>query len=166
MPEKTINSLLKLTLELQNPYHYRFLPSHDKIQSWAEAACQRPLDVSITVRFIDLEEGLTLNQTYRQKAYATNILSFSFDLPVLPEGVVLDTPHHLGDLVICLPIIEKEAQAQQKSFEQHCAHLIVHGMLHLQGYDHIEEQLAQQMEILETNILEKFGYPNPYLTQF
>jgi len=160
MSKKTIDS--PLTLALQNPYHYQSLPNHHKIQSWAEAAYQQTTDVSVTVRFVDLEEGLTLNQTYRQQADATNILSFSFDLPVLPEGVSLDMPLHLGDLVMCIPVIEKEAQAQQKSLEQHCAHLIVHGILHLQGYDHIEEQPAQQMETLETNILEKLGYPDPY----
>jgi probable rRNA maturation factor len=165
MSKKILDSPLRLTLELQNPYHYQFLPDHHKIQYWAESACQQSADISITVRFVNLEEGLTLNQSYREKAYATNILSFSFDLPVLPDGVVLDMPLHLGDLVICLPVIEEEAQTQQKSLEQHCAHLIVHGMLHLQGYDHIEDQQAHQMETLETNILEKLGYPDPYLNQ-
>ena len=166
MPEKTINSEHRsehrLFIELQNPYEYTSLPDDKKIQNWAEAAYQQTKKCSITLRFVDYEEGCRLNQNYRNKADATNILSFVFDPPVLPQGVILEEPLHLGDLVICLPIIEAEAKAQHKSLEQHCAHLIVHGILHLQGYDHIEEQQAQQMETLETHILEKLGYPNPY----
>ena len=151
-----------LHLELQNPYEYNTLPSAQKIQRWAEQAFQKDKESSVTLRFVDKKEGLALNNDYRQKNYATNILSFTFDDPILPEGVMLDTPLHLGDLVICVAVVEQEALAQQKSFEQHCAHLIVHGMLHLQGYDHIEESQAQEMETLEINILEKLDYPNPY----
>ncbi len=160
-----LKTMPKLMVELQNPYHYDHLPNQQKIQHWAESACQQSSqvsDISVTLRFVDKAEGLALNHTFRDKAYATNILSFTFDQPVLPKGVTLDLPLHLGDLVICLPVIENEAQAQQKSLEQHCAHLIVHGMLHLQGYDHIEEQQAQKMEALETNILQTLGYPDPY----
>lgn len=163
MPEKTIASQQSLLVEMQNPYDYTYLPSHKKMQQWAEKACQESEDASITLRFVNQQEGSELNQTYRTKEGATNILSFVFDQPVLPEGVLLDLPLHLGDLVICLPVVEKEAQQQKKSLEQHCAHLIVHGMLHLQGYDHIEAQQAQQMEALETDILQTLGYPNPYL---
>lgn len=155
----------KLTVERQNPYHFSTLPTHKKIINWAEAACQQTLDSSITVRFVDQAEGLALNQNYRNKAYATNILSFVFDQPILPDGVTLDLPLHLGDLVMCLPVLETEAQAQQKSLEQHCAHLVIHGMLHLQGYDHIEALEAQQMEALETTLMETLGYPAPYLNQ-
>ena len=153
-----------LHIELQNPYEYNTLPSLQKVQHWAEKACQQNEESSITLRFVDEAEGLALNTDYRQKNYATNILSFTFDEPLLPEGVTLDTPLHLGDLVVCVAVVEKEALTQQKSFEQHCAHLIVHGMLHLQGYDHIEESQALIMEALEINILEKLGYPNPYST--
>jgi len=150
-----------LHLELQNPCHYN-LPSRQTLQHWAEAAFQQDHDASVTLRFVDTEEGLALNTEYRQKNYATNILSFAFDAPILPEGVTLEMPSHLGDLVICTDVVEQEASAQKKSFEQHCAHLIVHGMLHLQGYDHIEESQAQAMEAIETSILEKLDYPNPY----
>ena len=145
-------NIYKLEVELQNPYKYSNLPNQQKIQNWAESALQQSsqtVDTSVTLRFVDKAEGLELNQSYRDK-------------PVLPEGVTLDLPLHLGDLVICLPVIENEAQTQQKSLEQHCAHLIVHGMLHLQGYDHIEESQAQQMEALETKLLQKLGYPDPY----
>ena len=154
-----------LTLELQNPYHYTHLPDQQKIQNWAKAALQdssQTDEISVTLRFVDKAEGLALNQRYRDKAYATNILSFTFDQPILPEGVTLNLPLHLGDLVVCLPVIKAEAQAQKKSLEQHCSHLIVHGILHLQGYDHIEEQQAQQMEALETHLLQTLGYPDPY----
>ncbi len=163
MPEQIISYQDKLLIEVQNPYQYKHLPHFQEIRKWAETAYQQSSNSSITLRFVNQKEGLELNQTYRAKNYATNILSFTFDQPILPEGVTLDTPLHLGDLVICIPVIEKEAKQQQKSLLQHCAHLIIHGMLHLQGYDHIEEQQAQQMEALEINILEKLGYPNPYL---
>ncbi|MCK5812963.1 MAG: rRNA maturation RNase YbeY [Cocleimonas sp.] len=163
MPETREASKQPLLVELQNPYGYTHLPDYQKIQKWAEATLQQQSDASVTLRFVDQQEGLALNQTYRTKNSATNILSFVFEQPVLPEGVLLDTPLHLGDLVICLPVIEKEAIEQQKSLEQHCVHLIIHGMLHLQGYDHIEEQPAQQMEALEIDILQTLGYPNPYL---
>ena len=133
------------------------------MQQWAEMAYQKSTNASVTLRFVNQQEGLELNQTYRTKDSATNILSFVFEQPVLPEGAVLDIPLHLGDLLICLPLVEKEAQQQQKSLEQHCAHLIIHGMLHLQGYDHLEEQQAQQMEALEIDTLQTLGYPHPYL---
>jgi probable rRNA maturation factor len=163
MPEKTSNQQDKLQIEVQNPYNYTHLPSHKKMQQWAEIARQGSTDASVTLRFVNQQEGLALNQTYRSKDGATNILSFVFEQPILPNGVVLDQPLHLGDLVICLPVIEIEAQQQQKSLEQHFAHLIIHGMLHLQGYDHLEAQQAQQMEALEIDILQTLGYPNPYL---
>ncbi|HIO92288.1 MAG TPA: rRNA maturation RNase YbeY [Leucothrix mucor] len=155
-------TVANLQLELQNPYDYNILPESQKIQNWAEAAYKLTEAITVTLRFVDKEEGRALNHDYRHKDYATNILSFAFDAPILPEGVILDMPLHLGDLVICLPVVEEEASAQKKSFEQHCAHLIVHGMLHLQGYDHIEEKQALSMEALEINILEKLAYPNPY----
>ena len=151
-----------LQLEIQNPYHYDTLPSSMLIQNWVEAANEQNGESSVTLRFVDENEGLSLNKDYRQKSYATNILSFVFDAPILPDGIELNTASHLGDLVLCVPVIEKEALTQQKSFEQHCAHLIIHGMLHLQGYDHIEESQAHIMESLEINILEKLDYPNPY----
>ena len=163
MPKKTSDQQDRLLIEVQNPYDYTQLPRHKKMQQWAEMAYQKSTDASVTLRFVNQQEGLELNQTYRTKDSATNILSFVFEQPVLPEGEVLDIPLHLGDLVICLPVVEKEAQQQQKSLEQHCAHLIIHGMLHLQGYDHLEEQQAQQMEALEIDTLQTLGYPNPYL---
>lgn len=155
------SKLSKLDIELQNPYHYT-LPDTLLLTQWANAAFHQKDKASVTLRFVDKAEGLALNTDYRDKHYATNILSFTFDAPVLPQGVTLDFPCHLGDLVICHPVIKKEANEQQKTFEQHCAHLIIHGMLHLQGYDHIEEQQAQKMETLEINILKQLNYPNPY----
>lgn len=165
MFEKIKDSHCNLFIDLQNPYNYAHLPKDKKLQQWASVAYQQSEDASVTLRFVNREEGLKLNQTYRTKDYATNILSFSFDPPVLPEGVELDQPAHLGDLIMCLSVIEKEAKEQKKSLEQHCVHLIIHGMLHLQGYDHIEEQQAQQMEALERGILKELGFPDPYLIQ-
>jgi probable rRNA maturation factor len=163
MPKKITATHNKLMIDLQNPCGFCNLPDNQTIQYWAEAAYPSETDASVTLRFVDEAEGLALNQDYRAKAYATNILSFCFDPPLLPEGVILDMPLHLGDLVICVPVIEAEAQQQKKSLKQHYAHLIVHGMLHLQGYDHIEELQAQQMETLETTLLKTLGYPDPYL---
>ncbi|MCK5903319.1 MAG: rRNA maturation RNase YbeY [Cocleimonas sp.] len=166
MPDKLPLSTHKknIRIEIQNPYHYQQLPNHNKIQSWVETAYQNKPETSITVRFVNEEESSTLNQSYRSKANATNVLSFVFVQPILPPEVTLDVPPHLGDLVICVPVITQEAKAQKKSLEQHCAHLIIHGLLHLQGYDHTEEQLAHQMETLEINLLETLDYPNPYST--
>jgi probable rRNA maturation factor len=115
------------------------------------AACSLPAEV--TVRFVDAEEGQMLNRDYREKDYATNVLSFVYET----------TPVVLGDLVVCLPVVQKEAVDQGKTIEAHFAHLIVHGMLHLQGYDHeTGAEDAQRMEALETKILAGLGIANPY----
>lgn len=106
-----------------------------------------------TVRIVDEEEGLQLNQSYRQKAYATNVLTFDYS----QEPVVC------ADLVLCAPVVEREAQEQGKSLEAHYAHLLVHGALHAQGYDHESgEEEAEAMEALEVVILAKLGFANPY----
>ena len=107
----------------------------------------------MTVRFVDVDEGQRLNREYRSRDYATNVLSFPYQ-----SGA-----HLSGDLVLCLPVVEREAQQQEKPLEAHFAHLIVHGMLHLQGYDHeIDSDSAARMEALEQEILGALGYPDPY----
>ena len=105
------------------------------------------------MRFVGSDEGQALNRDYRGKDYATNVLSFPYE-----SGASLS-----GDLVLCVPVVEREAQEQDKPLDAHCAHLIVHGMLHLQGYDH-ETGLAdaERMEALEREILADLGYPDPY----
>jgi probable rRNA maturation factor len=115
------------------------------------AACRTPAEV--TVRFVGMEEAQRLNRDYRAKDYATNVLSFPYE-----SGNRLN-----GDLVLCLPVVEREAQEQGKSLEAHFAHLIVHGMLHLQGYDHeTGNDDAERMEAVERKIMDALGYPDPY----
>ncbi len=105
---------------------------------------------------MDESEGRELNQQYRGKDYATNVLSFPFEAP---PGVDLGL---LGDLVICAGVVEREAREQNKSREAHWAHLVIHGMLHLQGYDHQEPDEAETMENLEVHLLAELGFPDPY----
>ena len=145
----------RLNLSVQYACNKDHLPLRQKIQSWARAA----LNVDgmrggqVTVRFVDAEEGQGLNREFRGKDYATNVLSFPYE----SEPVVC------GDLVICSPVVEREAKEQDKSLEAHIAHLIVHGMLHLQGYDHETSKAdARRMENHERAILLALGYADPY----
>lgn len=115
--------------------------------------------MEVTVRLVDEEESNALNLTYRGKDRATNVISFPFDPP----------PHVklplLGDLVICRQVVEREAQHQEKALEAHWAHMLIHGSLHLLGYDHTLDQAAMEMESLEIEIMKKLGYPDPYLIE-
>lgn len=133
------------------------LPSPEQLNAWALAAWQdQPGDAEVVVRVTDEAESRQLNHEYRGKDAATNVLSFPFD-PV-PE---IDL-NHVGDLVICAPVVEREAGEQGKRPEAHWAHMVVHGILHLQGYDHETDAEAAEMEALETDILTALGYPAPY----
>jgi probable rRNA maturation factor len=120
---------------------------------------RRPVAASVVVRLVDVEESRALNHRYRHNNTPTNVLSFPFDLP---DGISLDAAPHLGDLVLCAPVIAAEAAAQQKSPAAHWTHMIVHGVLHLQGYDHHNASTAKEMEDLERRILADLGYPDPY----
>ena len=132
-------------------------PEEEDIRRWISAALENyPNDAELTVRIVDLDEMTNLNSNYRGKPGATNVLSFSADLP---EEIELPL---LGDIVVCAPVVVREATEQHKSEDAHWAHLIVHGTLHLLGYDHIEERDAQVMEALETSILASLNYPCPY----
>ena len=140
-----------LRLSVQYPGGRDGAPTRPQVRRWVRATCGIPAEV--TVRFVDAIEGQTLNRDYRGKDYATNVLSFPYE-----SGTTLS-----GDLVLCLPVLEREAQEQGKSLEAHSAHLIVHGMLHLQGYDHETGRAeAKRMEALEREILADLGYPDPY----
>ncbi|WEN41055.1 Endoribonuclease YbeY [Thauera sp. GDN1] len=136
-------------------------PKKNHIRRWVQAALQQ--DAEVTVRLVGAEEGRALNRDYRGKDYATNVLTFAYDegedLPGLPEdgAAVLS-----GDLVLCVPVVMREAAEQGKTPEAHFAHLVVHGMLHLQGHDHETEAEAAEMEGLETGILRGLGYADPY----
>ena len=145
----------RLNLSVQYACNATGLPSRPQIRTWVRAA----LDVDgkrggqITIRFVDSEEGQSLNSDYRGKDYATNVLSFPYEV----EPVVA------GDLVICAAVVEREAAEQEKTLEAHYAHLIVHGILHLQGYDHeIGENEARLMEDKERTILAQLGFADPY----
>jgi len=132
-------------------------PDDPDICRWANAAyLGDDGDAEMTVRIVDESESAELNQTYRHKDGPTNVLSFPFEAP---PGVELSL---MGDLVICAPVVEREAQQQNKARLAHWAHMVVHGSLHLQGYDHIEPQQAEQMEALEIDILARLGFTNPY----
>ena len=135
------------------------VPSPASFRRWVEAAlagARRRRAAELSIRIVGTREGRTLNRTYRGKDYATNVLSFPTDLP---PGVRLPL---LGDIAICAPVVRREATEQDKQVAHHWAHLTVHGVLHLLGYDHIEEAEAEKMEALETRILKGLGIPNPY----
>ena len=133
-------------------------PAAADLQRWCELALrQRSGDSELTIRLVDEAEGRELNRTWRQKDYATNVLSFPADVP----DEFLDIPL-LGDLVICVPVVEREATEQGKALDAHWAHLVIHGCLHLLGYDHIEDAEAEEMEALERQLLTELGHPDPY----
>jgi probable rRNA maturation factor len=147
--------LNQLTLSLQfgklenAALHRGALPRH-KVARWLRHALQS--DAEITVRIVDAEEGQALNRDYRHKDYATNVLTFDYT----QEPVVT------ADLVLCAPVVAKEAKEQGKTLEEHYAHLLVHGALHAQGWDHEAEEDAQVMELRESEIMARLGFENPY----
>lgn len=133
------------------------LPGPTELCAWARTAVGHLReDAELTIRIVDEAESARLNSSYRNKNGATNVLSFPFDSPV---GV--DIPL-LGDIVICAPIVRREANEQSKSVSSHWAHMVVHGVLHLLGFDHEQVCKAQEMEAMETRILADLGFGNPY----
>ena len=147
-----------IELDLQIASSAKQLPSHAEFLVWCSLALrQRTNPSELTIRLVDAEEGLELNSTWRGKDYPTNELSFPADIP---EGL-LDIPL-LGDLVICVPVVEQEATEQSKTLTAHWAHLVMHGCLHLLGYDHIDDEEAEEMENLERQLLAEIGHPDPY----
>lgn len=141
----------KLQLSLQIASNMAHIPKPAHFKKWVNATLR--VDTEVTIRIVDVEEGRMLNHTYRGKDYATNVLTFP----------LTEYPHLLGDIIICAPIVEAEAKAQNKPLEAHFAHLTVHGVLHLHGYDHETEAQAALMESIEVTTLQKLGYSNPYL---
>ncbi|MDD7805638.1 MAG: rRNA maturation RNase YbeY [Endozoicomonas sp. (ex Botrylloides leachii)] len=147
----------RVVVDLQVATDNQHLPTLDALQAWTTAAIGNRRDsAEISLRIVDLKEAADLNQQWRNKSGPTNVLSFPANLP--PE---LSLPL-LGDLVICAPVIEKEAKQQDKELQAHWAHIIIHGTLHLLGYDHIDDQQASEMESLEIKIMEILGFPDPY----
>lgn len=149
---------MAVEVEVQLALHDTGVPDGRRITDWARAAWLAPeQDAEVVVRVTDEAESRQLNRDYRGKDRPTNVLSFPFG--PLPPGIDL---RHVGDLVICAPVVAREARQQGKSTEAHWAHMVVHGMLHLQGYDHQSDEQAGRMELLETEILAGLGYPAPY----
>jgi|SRR5690554_153738 len=142
------------------------LPSASQVELWAQTAARLAGGArgEIAIRLIDAAESQSLNHDYRGKDAPTNVLSFPFELPEgLPEELQAELGDGIiGDIAICAPVVRQEAQQQDKACEAHWAHMVVHGVLHLLGHDHIDDHGADIMEALETNILSELGYPNPY----
>lgn len=136
------------------------LPTEQDIQLWLNKTIpQFQENAELTVRIVDTEESHQLNHEYRGKDKPTNVLSFPFEAP---PGIELDL---LGDLIICRQVVEKEAEEQNKPLLAHWAHMVVHGSLHLLGYDHIEDDEAEEMESLETEIMQAMGFEDPYILE-
>lgn len=149
---------MAITLDLQLACDNTALPTVEQLKQWLEAAILPfQADAEVTVRIVSKEESQQLNHQYRGKDYPTNVLSFPFQCP---PGIELAL---LGDLVICAAVVETEAAEQAKTITAHWAHMIVHGCLHLLGFDHINDTDAEQMESEEVTILQQLGFANPYL---
>ena len=144
-----------LDVDVQYAVEDAGIPTADRLEHWARAAVD-DVDASVCIRLVDRPEGTELNQTYRAGEGATNVLSFASDIDLDID------PKPLGDVVICCDVVRVEADEQGKAFEQHLAHMVVHGMLHLCGYDHIKDDEAQVMEARERVVLSRLGYPDPY----
>ncbi|HYG13323.1 MAG TPA: rRNA maturation RNase YbeY [Methylophilaceae bacterium] len=143
----------KLAMAVQYASAAQDLPTAAQFRKWARLALRA--DAEIALRVVDEDEGRMLNRDYRGKDYATNVLTFP----------LAEKPLLMGDIVLCAPVVAREAEAQQKPLLAHYAHLTVHGVLHLQGYDHETEAEAVQMESMETEIITKMGYADPYLSE-
>ncbi|AXS82610.1 MULTISPECIES: rRNA maturation RNase YbeY [Marinobacter] len=146
----------EVTVDFQQVFEAPGVPPERAFQAWAQLAWQGEDPSEVTVRIVGTEESQALNRQYRGKDKPTNVLSFPFEAPA---GITVPLA---GDLVICAPVVEDEAREQQKSLDAHWAHMVVHGMLHLQGYDHIEDEDAEVMEALEVRLLAQLGFGNPY----
>lgn len=149
------NPAPKLSLAVQYASDAQHLPARAQFRRWLKAALQR--NVRMTLRIVDEAEGRELNKAYRGKDYATNVLTFVYDDEEPQSGEAL-----YGDVIICAPVVEKEAAAQHKDLLAHYAHLAIHAALHLQGYEHENDAEAEEMEALETELMLKLRYPDPY----
>lgn len=141
----------KLSLSVQYASHAKKMPTRQQFRRWVKVALEQ--DVQMALRIVDEIEGRALNLAYRGKDYATNVLTFVYD----------ECSPRYGDVVICAPVVEREAKEQGKDLLAHYAHLTLHAVLHLQGYDHQKRRDAEKMEARETALLLKLRYPAPYL---
>jgi len=149
---------MELELDLQDVSASGLVPAREDLARWVQAALAgRRERAELSLRVVDEAEGAELNRHYRGRAGPTNVLSFPFEPP--PGVPELDL---IGDLVVCAPVVEREAQQQGKPLAAHWAHLVIHGVLHLLGFDHQDPAEAAEMEALETHILGGLGFPPPY----
>jgi probable rRNA maturation factor len=147
-----------ITLDVQHACNIDNLPTTTQLQHWVDTALNHyQKNFELTIRLVEIKESQALNLQYREKDKPTNVLSFPFEVP---EGIELDL---LGDLVICADIVMQEADAQKKRLNDHWAHMVIHGCLHLLGYDHIDDDEAIEMEALETKLLKGLDISDPYL---
>lgn len=154
------NTAVCVDLDLQIAVEGFELPSTQEMELWVKTALRDSMEqAELTIRIVDVAESQMLNSTYRGKDKPTNVLSFPFEAP---PGIELPL---LGDLVVCAAVVKQEAIDQNKPLNAHWAHMVVHGCLHLLGYDHIEDVEAEEMESLETQLIESLGYNNPYQEQ-
>ena len=149
---------MKLIVDVQNVSDDADVPEDSALHSWAQAAAAHVFDrdAQRSIRVVDIEEGVDLNESYRRGDGATNVLSFPFE-----ERDRIEPPL-LGDVVICAPVVRREAEEQGKSLRAHFAHMVVHGVLHLLGHDHQREAQAQRMESVEREVLAQLGFDDPY----
>lgn len=148
-----MNFTLQIAAEAGN------LPSENAFSTWLVAALPQGANDELTIRIVDADESRELNATYRAKDAPTNVLSFPFETP---SGLEIDDLDYLGDLVICASVVEAEAVAQNKQPLAHWAHMVVHGVLHLRGFDHQNDAEASIMEAEERRILQQLNFPDPY----
>ncbi|MGR8978923.1 MAG: rRNA maturation RNase YbeY [Gammaproteobacteria bacterium] len=154
---------LKHRIEIQSVCKSAPQPDRKQMRSWADAALEETgQSYDCVIRIVGERESADLNQQYRHKSGPTNILSFPFEMPDGIDPSELPSTRMLGDLVICAPVVEREALEQHKKPEHHWAHIVIHGILHLLGYDHLDEKEAESMENKEITILKKFHISNPY----
>lgn len=151
---------MTIELDLQSATAGAGIPGQEDFERWLAGVLEDRGDVGLTVRLVDAEEMQDLNSRYRGQDRPTNVLSFPVDLPEALRGEI--SPEPLGDVVICAPVVESEARAQGKDLSDHWAHLAIHGVLHLLGYDHQDEAQAEVMEALEIRCLSELGISNPY----
>lgn len=153
---------MNVLVDVQQACHEDTIPTTEIVDAWvsrAVEAASAPHDVEVSVRIVDVDEIRALNRDYREKDKATNVLSF----PAGPlAGLPDDAPVLLGDIVVCASVVESEAAEQGKAVGDHWAHMLVHGTLHLLGFDHEDDAEAAEMEALETRVLTEHGLPDPY----
>ncbi|MEZ5534142.1 MAG: rRNA maturation RNase YbeY [Thiolinea sp.] len=155
---------MTLLLELQNPEDYSGVPDYSDFERWAAASWLDENDAGVVIRIVGEQESQDLNLHFRGKDAPTNVLSFHYENQAMyaDDDCIESELDYLGDLVMCLPVVEREAAEQNKLPLQHWAHMVVHGLLHLQGFDHVKDLEADIMEAREIEILRQLGFPNPY----